>query len=224
MVTTEGQRDPNSNEAENQKSADNNSEKQGKAANGGAEEKSFQNDSNNGRSFHIDFYNRRDHYRGRIVLLGGNEKKVFDGIDIASIYEFISQHLPELTKAVASGHFFDKIVFHQESRMLKSGETLKARKPFYTCIRWNLPVIPTDDNLDLDTRTYAVEVVVIDYLKKQVVACNDEADVLLPGVARYSTTILLRGLDPGKYVLKIIVSTALGRVKESTKIEISVGM
>lgn len=223
MSIPERQREPNGRESETRTLEHTTAEKREIEDTAQAELEESLNNSTHGRSFHLDFYNRRDRYRGRIVLLGGNEKKVFDGVDIPSICEFISRHLPELTKAPSSGRFFDNIVFHQESRVLKKSETLKAFKPFYVDFHWNLPVIPTDDNLDIDTKTYAVEVAVMDCLGKKVVARNDDAAVLSSGLTRYNTNIPLKGLDPGNYLLRIQVSTALGRVKESSDIKIIVG-
>ena len=172
--------------------------------------------SANVRSFHIDFYNRQDHYRGRITLLGSDLKRIFKGVDVAAIADFISQNVPPLPRENAVYAFFEDISLLQRGRVVRRDESLKAWKHFCINVRWNLPSAKVADALDEADNIYAMQAWILDEEHKHIVTNNAEGSTLKPGVSSYVISIAMVGLQPAKYFLKIQVVSPFSRIKEST--------
>lgn len=178
--------------------------------------------SANGSSFHIDFYNRRDHYRGRIVLLGSGRKRILRGVDVASIADFISQNLPPLTRESAAAAFFDEISLLQRGRVMGRGEPLRAWKHFSIHVRWSLPSAQVADAADESDNIYVVQAWILDEEQKHIVASNAEGSTLQPGFGSQTISIDMGGLQPAKYFVKIQVILPFNRFKETTGIDLHV--
>lgn len=175
-----------------------------------------------GRSFHIDFYYRQGHYRGRIALLGSDRKRVLKGVDAAAIADFISQYLPPLPRERAVATFFDEIRLLQRSRVVGRGEPLRAWKRFCIYVRWNIPSAQIVDTLDEYDNTYAVQVWILDEKQRHIVASNAEGGTLQPGFGSQAISIDMAGLQPANYFIKIQMLSPFSRVKENTIIVLRV--
>jgi hypothetical protein len=221
MATTRKQRRPNLSESGNPPTAEPSAAVKEKPEVASEEADSAAVISSNGRSFHIDFVNRQDHYRGRIMLLGTDHKKAFKGVDVAALAEFISEHLPRLPQKSAASSFGD-ISFRQSGRIVAGSESLSARTPFCIQVRWQLPEAPTLDDLDEHTDMYGVDAWVLDEHEEKIVAHQAEGDTLRPGIASYEIPIQIDGLKPGKYILRFQVISPFGRVRETTKVKFCV--
>jgi hypothetical protein len=176
--------------------------------------------SSYGRSFHIDYYSRKDDYRGRIALLGSDRKRVLKGVDAAAIADFIIQNLPPLTRDGAP--YFEEINFVQLGRVMAKGETLRAWKHFCIHVHLNLSSAQMADALDDSERTYAVQAWVLSAGQSHVVASNAEGNTLQPRLDLHEITLEMGGLKPAEYVIKIQLILPFNHVKKSTMIGLQV--
>jgi len=176
----------------------------------------------NSRSFHIDFYDRQDYYRGRIALLGSNRKKILKGVDVAAIAEFICQNLPLLPRKSPDAAFFEEIRLLQRGRRVVRDQPLKAWKHFCIHVRWNLPYSQAADAVDESEKAYAVQALILDEKQEHIVASNAEGSTLQPGVSSYTISIAMDGLQPARYFTKIQVVSPFSGIKESTRIDLHV--
>jgi hypothetical protein len=169
------------------------------------------------RSFYIDFHSRRDHYRGRIMLLGSDRRRILYGVDAAGIGEFISQNLPPLPRKSAAAALFEEVRLVQRGRAAGIAEPLKAWRHFRVIVHWSLPgaCTPPEEFNEADD-TYAAQAWILDEEQKNIVAGNAEGGALRPGGGVDEIAITMDALPPGAYAMHLQLVWPAGRLKENT--------
>ena len=123
---------------------------------------------------------------------------------------------PQVTKALK------ELKLQQMKRILEPGSVLQAYRPFALFTQLHFPVMPTANNLDIDTSNYEVLVILADAKKENVVARRGVADILSAQVADYENKINMPGLAPGKYWMKIHALAPYANIEESKEIDLKV--
>jgi hypothetical protein len=115
-----------------------------------------------------------------------------------------------------------ELKFQQMKRILEPGAVLQAHRPFTLSTQLHFPVMPTENNLEIDTSNYEVLVILADAKKENVVARRGVADILSAQVADYENEINIPGLAPGKYWMKICALAPYANIEESKEIDLKV--
>ncbi len=129
---------------------------------------------------------------------------------------------PSKTKPPKPPAEFKEIRFQQLKRFLEPGRPLRAHRPFRLFTRLHLPVMPTANNLDIDTTTYDIGVIATDVTRENVIARNRVADTLYPGIMEYENQVDMAGLAPGKYSLRIFTFAPFARIEGEKDLEVIV--
>ena len=107
-------------------------------------------------------------------------------------------------------------------RTIKSGGALRAYRPFALRTHLHFPVMPTANNLDIDTSTYEVLVIMTDAKQENVVARSGVADALSESVVDYKNQINMPGLAPGKYWMRIQTIAPFARIEERKEMHLDI--
>jgi hypothetical protein len=181
-------------------------------------------------TFLIHLYPHQGHFQGRIEHTWSRDKKPFTGLDHEVVFEFISKHLPQaaekekISMPAESAHaeVLKELEFQQMKRTIKPGGALRAYRPFALFTHLHFPVMPTTNNLDIDTSTYEVLVVMTDAKKNNVVARNGVANALSESVVDYKNQINMPALAPGKYWVKVHTAAPFAKIEESKEMHLDV--
>ncbi|MFQ5630477.1 MAG: hypothetical protein ACE5I1_17025 [bacterium] len=113
-----------------------------------------------------------------------------------------------------------EIKFEQFRRILEFGATMRARRPFNVHISLRFPVIPNDQNMDIDTSAYTVQIMAKNLENKNVIERSYITDMLSPGITSYKNMVSIPGMEPGKYMLTFYTFAPFANVEESRQFEI----
>jgi hypothetical protein len=86
--------------------------------------------------------------------------------------------VPLKTEPPKETEVFKEIRFQQLKHFLEPGRPLRAHRPFSLFTRLHLPVMPTANNLDIDTTSYDICVTATDVMKRNVIARSGVAQAL----------------------------------------------
>ena len=184
-------------------------------------------------TFRIDLYPRQGHYQGKIEHPLTRDKQVLSGLDQKVIAEFISKHLPQpeeeekLSSQAPESPPVEKsvlqeITFQQSKHFVEPGHPFQAHSPFAVVTHLHFPVMPTEDNLEVDSTTYDVVALVTEGESEKVITRNGVSNTLSPGVADYESKITMSGLAPSKYVLKIYTYAHFAKIEDSKRLDMIV--
>ena len=125
-------------------------------------------------------------------------------------------------KEPVENEIFREIKLLQERQPVETNIPLRAGRPFSLTAHLRFPVVPSEENVDIDTHSYDVLVVATDEQENKVVARGGAADILTVGIRDYENTINMPALEAGKYRLQIYTLAPFAKLKESKQLELSV--
>lgn len=130
---------------------------------------------------------------------------------------------PVMQKPIAeTAKILEEIKFEQFKRIVEKGATLRARKLFNIFVQLHFPIVPNDQNIDIDTSAYIVQLIIKDFEKKKIIDRLNVTDLLSPGKTKYENIFSLPGMEPGKYLLTIYAFAPFANVEESKQLEVAV--
>ena len=193
-----------------------------------------EDDSGGRTAFHIDIYKRQENnFHGKIIHVLSKNEETFEGVNGTAICEFISRHIsakPEdkffavypITDAQVPMEVFEDVKFQQKERLVDPLQPLSAGQQFAVNALLKFPVVPDDENMDVDNTAYAIRVLAMDESEANVVASNTIADLLTSGVTHYESQIDMPGLDPGKYFLTLQAHAPFAKIEATKRVELNV--
>jgi len=216
-------------------------------------------------NFRIEITPGDDNYRMVIVHPLSKDRKVIEGLDMATALKFISKYLPKLEEpngeselpaiqssidetevepepeqetritevkddmigkprfvSTPKNRILSDIRLKQSSSFLDSGQFLSSDQKFVVHSRLELPEVPSDHNVDIDTSSYNIRVVVKEKKENKLIFENDIADDLLFGVTQYEQAITVPRLAPGLYSIYVNAIVPFARIGDQKIIGIEV--
>jgi len=124
--------------------------------------------------------------------------------------------------SIERGGVLSDIRIKQSSSYLETGQFLRPDQKFVIHSRLQLPEVPSDNNIDIDTASYNIRVVVKEKRENKLVFESDIADDLLFGVTQYEQAVTVPRLAPGLYSIYVNAIVPFARIGDQKIIGIEV--
>lgn len=149
-----------------------------------------------------------------------NEQATTEEIKIAEVKKDMTQALQ--FKSIKKNRVLKDVRIKQSNCFVENGQNILPSQDFSVYSLLQLPVVPSCKNIDIDTTSYNIRVVVKDKKENNVLFEKDIADDLSYGVVDYEKAITVPRLASGKYLIFVNAVVPFVRIGDQKIIEVEV--
>ncbi|MCI0514631.1 hypothetical protein L0128_15565 [candidate division KSB1 bacterium] len=124
---------------------------------------------------------------------------------------------PSGKPASRSAEIIHEIQIYQPASRFTSGDDLQSQFPVTVALQVHLPVVPTAENIDIDTPGFGIRLQLAGAELTRPLIHDGCEDIHL-GVSDYHRDCILPPLEPGEYVLAAWVTVPFARVREKRSV------
>lgn len=128
---------------------------------------------------------------------------------------------PQL-KSIKKNKILKEVRIKQANYFLENGQNILPNQDFSVHCLLQLPAVPSIKNIDIDTTSYNIRVVVKDIMENRSIFAKDIADDLSYGVVDYETAIIVPRLTSGRYSIFVNAIVPFVRTGDQKIIELEV--